>query len=166
MLINKHTFSAYRTVAQGLHAQRVAMGTVTENIANASTTRTADGTPYAIKRAFHEVPEERYNRFDTLLNEIQSEMSMSAQQHFEGASLRRRLHEIEMGPLTGVEDVPSYRYDYDPAHPHADDRGYVQYPDLNVIEEMARLISASRIYEANLSAFQTAKEITKRTLEI
>ena len=166
MLINKHTFSTFRNVAHGLAAQRIAMGTVTENIANASTSRTADGTPYAMKRAVHEVPEESYKRFDTLLNEIQGRMDASNGRHFQGSSLRRRLDATEMGPTTSVEDSPAYRWDYDPAHPHADENGYVQYPDINVVEEMARLISAHRIYEANLSAFQTAKEIAKRTLEI
>ena len=166
MLINKHTFSSFRNVARGLAAQRIAMGTVTENIANASTTRTAEGTPYAIKRALHEVEDNRYSRFDTLLNKIQGDMELTDNRHFVGSSLRRRLSDIEMGPLTTVEPSPAYRTEFDPTHPHADEQGYVQYPDINVVEEMARLVSAHRIYEANLSAFQTAKEMTKRTLEI
>ena len=166
MLINKHTFATFRNVAHGLQAQRIEIGTVTENIANASTTRSADGAPYAVKRALHEVPDERYRRFDTLLNEMQGSMSESDQRHFNGSSLRRRLDDVNMGPVTTIEPTPKYRLEYDPSHPHADETGYVQYPDINVVEEMARLISAHRIYEANLSAFQTAKEIAKRTLDI
>lgn len=166
MLINKHTFSSFRNVARGLAAQRIAMGAVTENIANASTSRTAEGTPYAIKRAIHEVEDDRYRRFDTLLNEMQGDMELTNVRHFGGSSLRRRLADSEMGPLTTVEPTPAFRTEYDPSHPHADEKGYVEYPDINVVEEMARLISAHRIYEANLSAFQTAKEMAKRTLEI
>ena len=166
MLINKHTFSSYRNVARGLAAQRIAMGSVTENIANASTTRTAEGTPYALKRALHQVENAQYKRFDTLLNEIQGSMDLSDSRHFSGSSLRRRLEDVEMGPITTIETQPNYRTEFDPSHPHADENGYVQYPDINVVEEMARLISAHRLYEANLSAFQTAKEMTRRTLDI
>jgi flagellar basal-body rod protein FlgC len=54
----------------------------------------------------------------------------------------------------------------DPTHPHADAEGYVEYPDVNIVEEMAHMVSANRIYEANLSAVQAAKEMIKRTLEI
>ena len=166
MLINKHTFSSFRNVARGLEAQRIAIGAVTENIANASTSRTADGTPYELKRALHEVENPDYKRFDTLLNKIQGQMELSDRRHFDGASLRRRLNDTEMGPLTTVEPTPAFRTEFDPSHPHADEQGYVQYPDINVVEEMALLISAHRIYDANLSAFQTAKEMAKRTLEI
>ena len=166
MLINKHTFSVFQTVARGLEAQRIAIGVTTENIANASTTRTASGQPYALKRALHQVPDERYKRFDTLLNEIQSEVGRTRRDHLPGSSLRRRLAGVEMGPVTAVEEQPAYRLEYDPGHPHADERGYVTYPDINVVEEMARLISANRIYEANLSAFQAAKDIAKKTLEM
>jgi flagellar basal-body rod protein FlgC len=166
MLINKHTFTVFHTVARGLEAQRLAISASTENIANATTTRKADGTRYALKRPLHEVPDDRYRRFDNLLNKMQSEMSMANTQHFNGTSLRRRLNEVEMGPLTTIEDDPSYRTEFDPSHPHADENGYVTYPDVNVVEEMARLISANRIYDANLSAFQTSKEMIKRTLEI
>lgn len=166
MLINKHTFSSFQTVARGLEAQRIAIAATTENIANASTTRTADGSPYALKRSVHEIPDPRYKRFENILNQMQSDMDVSNGRHFEGTSLRRRLANAEMGPQTTVESDASFRSDYDPSHPHADELGYVQYPDINVVEEMARLISANRIYEANLSAFQTAKEMTKKTLEI
>lgn len=166
MLINKHTFTVFQTVARGLEAQRLAIGASTDNIANATTTRKADGTPYALKRPLHEVPDDRYRRFDNLLNKMQSDMTMSTGQHFNGTSLRRRLHETEMGPTTEIENDAVYRTEYDPTHPHADENGYVTYPDVNVVEEMARLISANRIYDANLSAFQTSKEMIKRTLEI
>ncbi len=166
MLINKHTFSVFKTVARGLESQRIAISTTTENIANASTTRTADGTPYALKRTLHEVPDERYKRFENMLNQMESEMDVSSGKHFQGTSLRRRLAAAEMGPMTTIQDNAVHRWEYDPTHPHADKNGYVQYPDINVVEEMARLISANRIYEANLSAFQTAKDMTKKTLEI
>ena len=58
------------------------------------------------------------------------------------------------------------RLEFDPDHPDADADGYVHYPDVNVVDEMARMISANRIYEANLTSVQATKEMIKRSLEI
>ena len=69
-------------------------------------------------------------------------------------------------PLTEIEAERKIRLEYDPTHPHARADGYVEYPDVNVVEEMTRMISANRIYEANLTAVQAAKEMIKQTLEI
>ncbi|GIV59765.1 flagellar basal body rod protein FlgC [Rhodocaloribacter litoris] len=166
MLINNRFFRVFRASARGLHAQRVALGTAAENIANAGTTRTENGTPYAIKRAVHQVAEADYRRFSDLLDRIEGEMAVRDARHLEGLSLRRRLPDIEIGPETEVAEAVRLRREYDPTHPHADADGYVHYPDVNIVEEMAMMISASRIYEANLSAVQTAKDMIKRTLEI
>ena len=165
MLINRY-FSVFRTAARGLEAQRIAMGTASENIANASTTRTADGTPYALKRAVHEAPAENQTRFRTMLNDMQSRMATTDPRHMSDASLRPPLEDVELGPVTEVQEEARLRFEYDPTHPHADAAGYVAYPDVNVVEEMARMISANRVYEANLSAVQAAKEMIKQTLQI
>jgi flagellar basal-body rod protein FlgC len=58
------------------------------------------------------------------------------------------------------------RMEYDPEHPDADERGYVAYPDINVVEEMTHLIAASRAYEANLTAMAAAKDMAGKALEI
>lgn len=65
-----------------------------------------------------------------------------------------------------VEDPSPLRRVYDPGHPDADADGYVSYPNVNVVTEMVDLIAASRAYEANLTAFQTAKELFTRTLDL
>lgn len=166
MLINNRLFKVFKTAARGMEAQRIALGTAAENIANASTTRTENGTPYAIKRATHEVAEPDYRRFGDLLNQVQARMQTSSGRHMEGLSLSRRLPDVELGPTTEVDENVKLRTEYDPTHPHADAEGYVHYPDVNVVEEMARMVSANRIYEANLSAVQAAKEMIKRTLDI
>lgn len=165
MLENRH-FSVFRTAARGLEAQRIAMATVTENIANAQTTRTADGTPYAIKRAVHEVTDERYDNFASLLEEMRLDVETNDPRHLDGSTFRKNLGDVELGPTTEVQEDLRTRTEYDPTHPHADENGYVIYPDINVVDEMARMISANRVYEANLSAVQSAKEMIKRTLEI
>lgn len=165
MLINKY-FTAFRTAARGLEAQRIALGTASENIANASTTRTDEGTPYAIKRTVQESQNEEFARFSSVMNRMKSRMQTTSAQHIGENSLRRRLPQAELGPTVEVVEEESLRAEFDPSHPHADAEGYVYYPDVNVVEEMTRMISANRIYEANLSAVQAAKEMIKRTLEI
>ena len=159
-------FSVFRTAARGMEAQRIALGTATENIANATTSRTADGTPYGIKRAVHEVADDDYGRFRNVLAQTRMEMTASDPRHLRGASLRRRLPEADLGPVTEVQEEQQERLEYDPTHPDADANGYVHYPDVNVVEEMARMISANRIYEANLTAVQSSKAMIKQTLEI
>lgn len=165
MLENRY-FSVFRTAARGLEAQRIAMATASENIANASTSRTQDDTPYAIKRAVHSGINEPYPTFANILHEMRSELQMTDSRHLSGSTLTRDIPDLELGPTTEVEAEVRLRMEYDPSHPHADEKGYVAYPDVNVVEEMARMISANRVYEANLSAVQGSKEMIKRTLEI
>lgn len=159
-------FSVFRTAARGMEAQRIALGAASENVANANTSRTAAGTPYAIKHAVHEAMGERAIRFSHLLSRMRSEMQTSDPRHLGGASLHRRLPDQELGPQTKIAEETRVRLEYDPTHPHANAEGYVAYPDVNVVEEMARMMSANRIYEANLSTVRAAKEMIKRTLEI
>lgn len=60
----------------------------------------------------------------------------------------------------------SERIEFDPSHPDADADGYVRYPDINVVDEMATIVSANRLYEANLASVQAARELIKRTIDI
>ncbi len=166
MIPKNRFFSVFRTAARGLEAQRIAMGASAENLANANTSRTADGTPYAVKRATHAVEEDGYARFSSVLSRAQGALQRQDGRHLGGSSLRRRLPEAELGPVTEVEEVERERLEYDPDHPDADAEGYVHYPDINVVEEMSRMVSANRVYEANLTSVKAAKEMIKRTLEI
>ncbi|NNE70614.1 MAG: flagellar basal body rod protein FlgC [Rhodothermales bacterium] len=158
--------SFFRTASRGLQAQRIALATATENIANAQTTRTADGQSYAIKRAVHRTDSSQYEHFGQMLSTAASTMNASDGRHLTGADGTRAMNRLELGPETEVIETERTRAEYDPSHPDADPAGYVHYPDINVVEEMARMVSANRLYEANLSSVQSAKEIIKRTLEI
>ena len=166
MASDPRIFSVFRTAARGMEAQRKALGAASENVANATTSRTADGNPYALKRAVHEALGERGMRFSNMLNQMRTDMQQSDPRHLGGNALRPRLIEEELGPETEIAEDLKVRLEYDPTHPHANAEGYVEYPDVNVVEEMARMMSANRVYEANLSAVQAAKEMVKRTLEI
>lgn len=159
--------SFFRTASRGLQAQRIALSTATENIANAETTRTADGKPYAIKRAVHRTEYGQFEQFGQMLASMESQMQTSDGAHLNGNSLSARTENgFNLGPQTEIVETERTRAEYDPTHPDADAAGYVHYPDINVVEEMARMVSANRLYEANLSSVQSAKEIIKRTLEI
>jgi flagellar basal-body rod protein FlgC len=167
MLLGDRFSSIFRIAARGLEAQRIALGTHTENIANAKTSRTEDGTPYQIKRAVHEVTQEDYTRFSEVLNRSTLDLQgSSAGASIGDPSLRRRLPEMDLGPSTEVAEQLDERLEYDPSHPDADENGYVRYPDINVVEEMSRMMSANRIYEANLSMVSAAKQMAKQTLQI
>ena len=65
-----------------------------------------------------------------------------------------------------IEDSNPPVMKYDPQHPDADEKGYVAMPNINVMEEMVNMISATRSYEANVSALKAAKEMASRALEI
>lgn len=149
-----------------MEAQRRVMGTATENIANASTSRTADGDPYALKRAVHEVGSEEYARMGRGMKSPDLELRTTDTGHTNGDLLRLERGVENFGPRTEIQEVEEERLEYDPSHPHADEDGYVHYPDVNVAQEMARMVSANRVYEANLSAVEATKSMVKRTFKI
>ncbi|PAP75773.1 flagellar basal body rod protein FlgC [Rubrivirga marina] len=165
MLSPLRSFSPFRTAARGLEAQRVALGVATENIANATTTRTADGTPYQPKRAVHEAPA-ALRAFESSLRAARLPLQTANGRHIGGVRHQLATNGPELGPTTEVVGEARERLEYDPTHPDADADGYVHYPDVNVVDEMARMISANRIYEANLTSVKAAKEMIKRSLEI
>lgn len=131
--------------ASGMTAERLRMDAIANNLANANTTRTADGGPYRRQIPVFAARE---------LTRSQARRSGSA---FVGMGVR----------VVGIhhDDSPP-RLVYDPEHPDADENGYVHMPNVDVVREMVDLISASRAYEANITAFNTAKSMAMRALEI
>lgn len=139
-------FSALGTSASALTAQRLRMDTISENIANANTTRTEEGTPYRRKTVLFE--EQNGNTFSSLLSDAS-----------EKASGGVRVTAI-------VEDQTPFKSVYDPGHPDADENGIVQMPNVEVVTEMVNMISATRAYEANVTAINTTKSMASKALEI
>ena len=166
MPIGPRFFSVFRASARGLEAQRVAMGVASENIANATTSRTADGTAYRVRRAVHRATGSPAGRPFRALLQSEQPLNRSDPRHLSGLTANRSTRSLDNGPQTEVEEMDWERLEYDPNHPDADADGYVHYPDVNVVTEMAGMISANRVYEANLSTLTAAKEMLKRTLEI
>lgn len=133
--------------ASGLAAQRKRMEAISSNIANSQTTRTAEGGPYRPKEVVFGSEPARENFSEILEGEISEN--------------GKKVHATE---VVSTDKPPILKYQ--PNHPDADERGYVAYPDINVMKEMADMISASRAYEANISAFNTTKSMAVKALEL
>jgi flagellar basal-body rod protein FlgC len=142
-------FDAIDTAASGLSAERLRMDVTAENLANAQTTRGADGQPY--RRKVVEL-QEAGGSFGATLNGAIRGGSGSGSGGVRVAGI--------------TTDATPNRLVYDPGHPDADARGYVSMPNVQPVTEMVDLISASRAYEANVTVMQTAKQMFSKTLEI
>lgn len=142
-------FSSFNINASGLTAQRYRMDIISENVANANTTRTEDGTPYTRKVVTFE-EKGGQTSFGAILDDASSSYS--------GQGVK----------VSGVyEDTETeMNMVYDPSHPDADENGYVTYPNVNIVTEMTNLIDASRAYEANATAFSASKSMALKGLQM
>jgi flagellar basal-body rod protein FlgC len=144
-------FDALDIAGSGLSAERLRMDVTAENLANANTTRGVNGQPYRRKVVVLE-QQQPQNNFRT---ELASQMKGGAGATGTGVQ------------VSGVaEDTTPNRRIYDPGHPDADAQGYVSMPNVDSVSEMVDLISASRAYEANVTAMQAAKTLFTKTLEL
>lgn len=125
--------------ASALTAERIRINQIASNLANVNATRTAEGGPYRRKDAV----------FAATLDEASAKMG------------GRGVKVVEV-----LEDQVPPRLQYDPSHPDADARGYVAYPNVNVVEEMADLATATRAYEANVTAAKASMDMQMKALQI
>jgi flagellar basal-body rod protein FlgC len=135
------------TSASGLSAQRLRMNLISGNLANVNTTRTRQGGPYRRKEAIFAAQPVRSTFNKILTDRLNSQ--------FSGVRVEG-IHEDPTKPLMK----------YQPSHPHADDDGYIAMPNINPMEEMVNMISASRGFEANVTAIKAAREMALKALEI
>jgi flagellar basal-body rod protein FlgC len=140
-------FDAIHASSSGLSAQRLRMNLISGNLANVNTTRTREGGPYRRKEAvFTARPLEQ--SFRKILADRQ----------------RNQLSMVAVDRVIEDSNLPVMKYD--PQHPDADEKGYVAMPNINVMEEMVNMISATRGYEANVTALKAAKDMASTALEI
>jgi len=143
-------FTSFETSSSALTAQRLRMDIISQNLANASTTRTASGDPY--------------RRKTVVFQERSGTESFSS--YLTDASRRR------MGIGNGVRvtaivaDQSPFREIYDPGHPDADENGIVTMPNVDTVTEMVDMISATRAYDANVTAMNGTKSMALKALEI
>lgn len=134
--------------ASGMSLQRLRMDVISQNIANEGTTRTDKGTPYR-RRLVVVQEQKKHNTFSQYLGE--------AQVQFNGYGVKA---------INVAEDQSPYKLVYDPTHPDADEEGYVEYPNVDLLVEMSDLISASRAYESNIDTLNAQKDMISKALEI
>lgn len=129
-------YSALTVASSGLAAERTRMNTIASNLANARTTRGADGGPYRrIDPVFEAVPNAR------------------------SGALERSVASVRVAEIK--QDTRPGQMVYEPGHPDANAQGYVEYPNVNVVEEMVNMMSASRAYEAGVAAIESVKSMAR-----
>lgn len=133
--------------SSGLAANRKRMEAISSNIANAQTTRTAEGGPYRRKEVVFGSEPARESFSEILEGELDE-----------------KAQTVQATEVISTDRPPILKYD--PNHPDANEEGYVAMPNINVMEEMANMISAQRAYEANISSINTTKAMAIKALEI
>ena len=129
-------FGGIRISASALSAERLRMDVISSNIANMRTTRTEDGGAYVRKIAVFE------ENFD------------------------KKLGHLGVKAVEIKDDKSDMKYEYDPTHPDADENGYVQYPNVDILVEKADLMTAQRAYESNVDTLNAQKNMISKALEI
>ena len=147
--------SLFQTAASGLEVQKKRLEAAAQNIANSRVSSTTGSIGYQIKSVSSKGPEDT-----DFLNVFQNQLE-GPESIIDGSDSANNL-----GPTSEIVETAKYRYEYDPSHPDADENGMVQYPDVDMVREMASMVSANRLYEANLSVIEAAKQIMKRSMEI
>lgn len=138
-------FSAMQIISSGLGAERVRMNVTASNLANADTTRTEAGGPYKRRDpVFVATPLDPERAFDNDLLEA--------------------LRIVEVTQI--VEDQAEPRKVYDPGHPDAAKDGYVEKPNINLVEEMVNMITASRAYESGVTTMRSLVDMAKKSMSI
>jgi flagellar basal-body rod protein FlgC len=140
-------YDALRTSSSGLSAQRMRMNLISANLANVNTTRTPEGGPYRRKEVVFEARSQSPSFHEAL----------QSRQGRQPAGVRA----VEV-----FDDPRPPILKYDPGHPDADAQGYVRLPNVNMMEEMVNMISATRSYEANVAAVKASKDMALKALEI
>lgn len=134
------SFSSFDISASGISAQRARMDVIANNIANADSTRTPEGGPYRRQKV----------TFQSVYQQAAGNRAIAS-----GVAVQ-----------SVTEDPTDYRMVYDPGHPDADQTGYVKMPNVNVVEEMVDMISATRAYEANVTAMNATKSMVASGIEL
>ena len=136
-----------RVSASGMSAQRQRMNTISSNIANINTTRTPEGGPYRRKDVVFEAMPEAKSFGEILTSQPQRDVAR-----------------VQVTDIAVDRKAPLMKLE--PDHPDANEDGYVAYPNINLMEEMANMIQATRAYEANVSAMNMTKDMAMSSLEL
>jgi flagellar basal-body rod protein FlgC len=159
----ENIFSTFAISGEAMSVQRMRLSSVAKNIANANTTKAADGQPYKREVVVVKAVGDNASFGDVLDGQMSlskpTGSNMSAI-NSDGSHAAKSLQ-----ALTTVDNSPP-RLVYDPSHPDADEKGYVAMPNINIVTEMVEMISAQRAFEANAGVVEAAKNLAKDSLEI
>jgi flagellar basal-body rod protein FlgC len=133
--------------SSGLAANKKRMAAISSNIANAQTTKTAEGGPYRRKQVTFGSEPARESFSEILEGELDAQAQV-----------------VQATEVISTDRPP--KLEYKPHHPDANEQGYVAMPNINVMEEMADMISAQRSYDANINVMNTTKSMAMKALEI
>jgi len=142
-------FNSINISATGLSAERLRMDVISKNIANANTTRTANGGPYK-RQVVSFATSNKNTSFSKFLNDATKRNS--------------KLKGVEVNGIK--EDDSPLKKVFDPGHPDANEEGYVLMPNVDIVTEMTNMITATRAYEANVTAMNSTKSMAMKALEI
>jgi flagellar basal-body rod protein FlgC len=181
-------FRTLGIAASGLSAQRQRMETIAQNIANADVTRGPDGGPYKRRDVVMETATSQNALYANIASNVASGigaggMNVTGTGGSDVASGdTRRAIEVPVLPMSGIGAGQNGEYGvriggisvdqgegrdvYEPTHPDANADGYVRYPNIDTTQELASLMDAKRIYEANAAVFQTTKSMLRASLDI
>ena len=157
--------SSFDISGYGLSAQRMRVNVISSNIANAQTTRTEEGGPYRRKQVVFKA----INFNDAINNAINNQTSSLKYEDplSEGQAGRKvnpAIMSVKVDKISRDDSKPIMKFD--PSHPDADANGYVAYPNINPVVEMADLVEATRSYQANVAAFESAKNMATSAISL
>jgi len=161
-------FRTLSVAADGLSAQRHKMNVVSQNIANAETTRTPQGGPYRRQRVVLTAPRQSAT-FSAQLQTAHLQMRRTHDEHrLPSASSPAALPKPGQFVIATEKSDPGDqpRMVYDPSHPDANADGYVEMPNIEIVTEMVDLMTAQRAYEANITAVESVKQMVDKALDI
>jgi flagellar basal-body rod protein FlgC len=167
------SFDVFDVAASGMAAQRVKMDSISSNIANINTTRKQDGTvgPYIKKNiSFKAIYDEKLSQgasnFSSNSTAAEFNSNTGALKFNAGVSMNQGKMSNGVA-VAGIEDAKdAVKTIYDPSHPDADADGFVKLPNINLVEEMVGMVTASKAYEANAIAAENAKNMINSAMRI
>lgn len=157
--------SSFDISGYGLSAQRARVNVISQNIANANTTRTDEGGPYRRKEVVFKAVD-----FSSYYNNALAQMTSSSsyedplKEAEAGLKVNPAIMSVVVDKISQDDREPLMKYD--PAHPDADINGYVAYPNINPVVEMTDLVEATRSYQANVAAFESSKNLANSAISL
>ena len=149
--------SSMNITASGLTAQQLRLDVISENISNINTTRTENGDEAYRRKMIVLEAEDGRDTFRDILARTAGNMQLPTVAVSNNGGVR---------VSAIVEDESAFKLQYDPTHPDANEEGYVEMPNVDLVKEMTDAMAATQAYSANVTAFNTLKTVATRALEI